>query len=134
MYSLDKPVFFTDAAKKKAKPIPAQGHYNPNIDTVRPKFRFTNMGKKPDKPPAWRIPKSDEFGPAPGQYDTPAAITKTQWHIKSPPKVWSEQRVCEFQQIAHRKKGVPGVGNYKKFEEGYEKQSTKSLLLRTLRQ
>jgi ribosomal protein S16 len=53
LYRSDNPVFFTDAAKKKAKPIPAMGHYNPNLEAIKAKTRFMNMGNKPEKVPAW---------------------------------------------------------------------------------
>jgi hypothetical protein len=117
IFSKDNPVFFTDAAKKSSRKIPAMGAYNPNFDSTSSKTRFVNMGNKPDKTPDWRIPKHDT-GPAPGSYDAPGAIAKTQWHIKSGPKVWSEKRVVEFEQIAKRKKSIPGVGHYKKLVEG----------------
>ena len=81
---------------------------------IKPNYRTANMGKKPDKAKSWQIPKQhiSDTGPAPGEYDTSTAITKTRWMIASPPK-WTEQRVS-FVSTAHKSKAwVPGTGHYK---------------------
>ena len=93
------------------------GHYKQAEDghkKIKPAYRTAYMGKKPEKAKSWQIPKQhiSETGPAPGEYDTATAITKTRWMVQSPPK-WSEQRISFVTQAHKNKAWVPGTGTYK---------------------
>jgi len=76
------------------------------------------MGKTPPKL-HWKIQKDSSWGPDPGQYDTSLCIEKTQWRGIVNPGDRNDQRVVWFDKHKKEKSWVPGVGSYKKAEEGH---------------
>jgi len=70
----------------------------------------------------WKIPKmpKEEDGPGPGAYKAEEAIKKMRWPSCPNPNKFlilgSEKRNSFIHTIINKKKGIPGVGHYKKDE------------------
>ena len=77
------------------------------------------------------IKKRDEAGP--GHYkELEKAIVKTQ-ERNTEFNFAKGKKICKFDELANRKKYVPGVGNYVKFETSYNFLSPPPLTIRRKR-
>lgn len=105
---------FTDSAKWYASQVPfCKGTDFKKFHYVKPKLFSANLGKPLGKS-TWQIQKVD--GPAPGSYETSAAIAKTQWRSTIQASKSTDKKKCFVDIYSKSKTLVPGPGVYKNID------------------
>ncbi|CAI2371875.1 unnamed protein product [Moneuplotes crassus] len=109
-----------DSITEEKKVIPAPSKYNLNHSLTLRKTTVAKIQKDNGKHSRMaKITKNSK--PGPGSYDDQGSLEKTQWR---PPQGVS-MRIIKgasryLDTIVQRKKKIPGVGNYKNLEKGYD--------------